>query len=126
MHLKIYFFVAIIARAFAFIHPITIRGRYFIDSETEELVSNLPRMHTRKSLTTKFYIKGVDYQPGGSSGVAEDADPLSDPAICARDIALFQDLGINVCSSTIYQNFYANARPSGSTQSIPISTTTSV
>lgn len=67
--------------AIAFIHPITIHGRYFVDSVTRE----------------PFYIKGVDYQPGGSSGVAEHADPLSDPAICARDIALFQDLGINVC-----------------------------
>lgn len=43
----------------------------------------------------QFFIKGVDYQPGGSSGVNKHADPLSDPAKCARDIYLFQDLGIN-------------------------------
>lgn len=45
----------------------------------------------------QFYIKGVDYQPGGSSGVTDDKDPLSDPKECARDIIMLQDLGINVC-----------------------------
>lgn len=39
---------------------------------------------------------GVDYQPGGSSGVTSSSDPLSDPSKCARDIIMFQDLGINV------------------------------
>lgn len=62
-----------------FVHPITIHGRYFIDSVTKE----------------PFYIKGVDYQPGGSSGISKQQDPLSDPDICARDIILFQALGIN-------------------------------
>ncbi|ABN66293.2 Glycolipid anchored surface protein 4 precursor, partial [Scheffersomyces stipitis CBS 6054] len=42
-----------------------------------------------------FYIRGVDYQPGGSSGISANRDPLSDPDICARDISLFQELGIN-------------------------------
>lgn len=37
----------------------------------------------------------MDYQPGGSSGVNEHSDPLSNPAFCARDIFLFQELGIN-------------------------------
>jgi len=37
----------------------------------------------------------VDYQPGGSSGVSADSDPLSDIQKCARDTYLFQDLGIN-------------------------------
>jgi 1,3-beta-glucanosyltransferase GAS4 len=41
-------------------------------------------------------IKGVDYQPGGSAEVGKSKwDPLSDPDICARDIALFQRLGVN-------------------------------
>lgn len=48
-------------------------------------------------MVIKFYIKGVDYQPGGSSAVSEVRDPLSDPDTCTRDILLFQDLGINVC-----------------------------
>lgn len=51
--------------------------------------------------TAKFYIRGVDYQPGGSSAVSETSDPLSDPVTCARDILLFQDLNINVCASNI-------------------------
>lgn len=40
-------------------------------------------------------IKGVDYQPGGSAAVEKGSDPLSDPEKCARDIFLFQKLGIN-------------------------------
>lgn len=61
------------------IHPIQIRGKHFVDSVTNE----------------PFFIKGVDYQPGGSSDVVSDTDPLSDIQTCSRDIALFQDLGIN-------------------------------
>jgi len=40
----------------------------------------------------RFYIRGVDYQPGGSSDVA---DPIADEAGCTRDIPYFQKLGIN-------------------------------
>jgi hypothetical protein len=40
----------------------------------------------------RFYIRGVDYQPGGSSDVA---DPIADADGCARDIAEFKKLGIN-------------------------------
>ena len=40
----------------------------------------------------RFYIRGVDYQPGGSS---DAADPLADTDICKRDIAEFQKLKIN-------------------------------
>ncbi|ODQ81973.1 glycoside hydrolase family 72 protein [Babjeviella inositovora NRRL Y-12698] len=64
---------------YASIHPITIHGQKFIDSITKET----------------FLIKGVDYQPGGSSAVTANFDPLSDPNTCARDIILFQELGIN-------------------------------
>lgn len=42
--------------------------------------------------TERFYIRGVDYQPGGSS---KAADPLADADGCARDLEYFQDLGIN-------------------------------
>jgi len=41
---------------------------------------------------SRFYIRGVDYQPGGSSNVA---DPIADPAGCKRDIVEFKKLGIN-------------------------------
>ncbi|AQZ09309.1 GAS4 (YOL132W) [Zygosaccharomyces parabailii] len=65
--------------ACAYVAPISINGKQFVNS-----INNEP-----------FFLKGVDYQPGGSSEVNEDRDPLSDPLACARDIVLFQDLGIN-------------------------------
>ncbi|KAF7184972.1 1,3-beta-glucanosyltransferase gel1 [Pseudocercospora fuligena] len=40
----------------------------------------------------RFYIRGVDYQPGGSS---KAEDPIADTATCQRDIAEFKKLGIN-------------------------------
>lgn len=40
----------------------------------------------------RFYIRGVDYQPGGSSLLA---DPIADAAGCQRDVQYFQQLGIN-------------------------------
>jgi hypothetical protein len=41
----------------------------------------------------RFYVRGVDYQPGGSSA---NLDPLADPKICRPDIEKFEKLGINV------------------------------
>jgi len=45
----------------------------------------------------RFQIVGVAYQPGGSAGYNPElkVDPLSDPAICLRDAALLQVLGVN-------------------------------
>ncbi|KAI1167743.1 glycoside hydrolase family 72 protein [Nemania serpens] len=40
----------------------------------------------------RFYVRGIDYQPGGSS---TNADPLADTKICSRDIQRFKDLGVN-------------------------------
>jgi hypothetical protein len=40
----------------------------------------------------RFYIRGIDYQPGGSSKLA---DPLADTATCRRDVEEFKKLGIN-------------------------------
>ncbi|RMZ84879.1 hypothetical protein DV738_g454, partial [Chaetothyriales sp. CBS 135597] len=40
----------------------------------------------------RFYIRGVDYQPGGSSKLA---DPIADEDGCKRDIVQFKKLGIN-------------------------------
>lgn len=44
-----------------------------------------------------FFVKGIDYQPGGSSGYdgKKMSDVLDDPDICARDALVFQQLGIN-------------------------------
>jgi hypothetical protein len=41
---------------------------------------------------SRFYIRGVDYQPGGSSQLV---DPIADATTCTRDIAEFTKLGIN-------------------------------
>ncbi|CBX98842.1 beta-glucanosyltransferase [Plenodomus lingam] len=40
----------------------------------------------------RFYIRGVDYQPGGAS---DAKDPIADVDGCKRDIEKFKDLGIN-------------------------------
>ncbi|KAI1814187.1 Glucanosyltransferase-domain-containing protein [Poronia punctata] len=40
----------------------------------------------------RFYVRGIDYQPGGSSA---NEDPLANPDICTRDIKRFADLGVN-------------------------------
>ncbi|CAK7230780.1 1,3-beta-glucanosyltransferase [Sporothrix bragantina] len=42
--------------------------------------------------STRFYVRGIDYQPGGSSNLA---DPLADTSVCNRDIAEFKKLGVN-------------------------------
>lgn len=58
------------------IAPIVTNGNSFFYSDTNE----------------RFYIRGLDYQPGGSSNLT---DPLADPATCERDIKYFKQLGIN-------------------------------
>lgn len=40
----------------------------------------------------RFYVRGVDYQPGGSSKLE---DPIATEADCKRDISKFIKLGIN-------------------------------
>jgi hypothetical protein len=50
---------------------------------------------------TRFYIRGIDYQPGGSSNMA---DPLADTTVCKRDIAEFKKLGINTVRVYITDN----------------------
>lgn len=40
----------------------------------------------------RFFIRGVDYQPGGAS---DAKDPIADSAGCQRDIEYFKKLGIN-------------------------------
>jgi len=57
------------------IEPITIKGNAFFQGNK------------------RFYIRGLDYQPGGSSA---NVDPLADPKICLKDIEKFKKLGINV------------------------------
>ncbi|KAF2000941.1 glycoside hydrolase family 72 protein [Amniculicola lignicola CBS 123094] len=40
----------------------------------------------------RFYIRGVDYQPGGAS---DAKDPIADATACKRDIVKFKSLGLN-------------------------------
>ncbi|KAF2758879.1 beta-glucanosyltransferase [Pseudovirgaria hyperparasitica] len=58
--------------------------------------SNTPQVTTKGNAffagDKRFYIRGVDYQPGGSSNVA---DPIADANGCKRDVEKFKDLGIN-------------------------------
>ncbi|KAJ5724503.1 hypothetical protein N7493_006231 [Penicillium malachiteum] len=56
------------------ITPITVKGNAFFQGDD------------------RFYIRGVDYQPGGSSKLA---DPIADADGCKRDIQKFKDLGLN-------------------------------
>ncbi|CAK7273197.1 1,3-beta-glucanosyltransferase [Sporothrix epigloea] len=42
--------------------------------------------------SSRFYVRGIDYQPGGSSNLA---DPLANADVCNRDITEFKKLGIN-------------------------------
>ncbi|GFF32749.1 1,3-beta-glucanosyltransferase gel1 [Aspergillus udagawae] len=56
------------------ITPITVKGNAFFKGDD------------------RFYIRGVDYQPGGSSDLA---DPIADANGCKRDIAKFKELGLN-------------------------------
>ncbi|KAL5336576.1 1,3-beta-glucanosyltransferase Gel1 [Aspergillus crustosus] len=56
------------------ITPITVKGNAFFKGNS------------------RFYMRGVDYQPGGSSNLA---DPIADVDSCKRDIEKFKDLGLN-------------------------------
>ncbi|KAF2470050.1 1,3-beta-glucanosyltransferase Gel1 [Lindgomyces ingoldianus] len=56
------------------ITPVTVKGNAFFAGDS------------------RFYIRGVDYQPGGAS---DAKDPIADAASCKRDIAEFKKLGLN-------------------------------
>ncbi|KAL4817196.1 Glucanosyltransferase-domain-containing protein [Aspergillus spinulosporus] len=54
--------------------PITVKGNAFFKGDD------------------RFYIRGVDYQPGGSSDLS---DPIADADGCKRDLEKFKELGLN-------------------------------
>ncbi|CCH45072.1 putative secreted protein [Wickerhamomyces ciferrii] len=66
--------------------PITVKGKRFIKPNSDASTQG-----------EVFFIKGIDYQPGGSSGYDSSSgeDALSDPDTCYRDAYAFQQLGIN-------------------------------
>lgn len=55
--------------------PITTKGNAFFQGDS------------------RFYIRGVDYQPGGTSNGL--TDPIADAETCKRDIPKFKALGLN-------------------------------
>ncbi|KAF4626631.1 hypothetical protein G7Y89_g11530 [Cudoniella acicularis] len=64
---------------------------------TEELVArasstSLTPITVKGNGSSRFYIRGVDWQPGGSSQLV---DPMADTTTCTRDIAEFVKLGLN-------------------------------
>ncbi|KAK2753453.1 beta-glucanosyltransferase [Arachnomyces sp. PD_36] len=54
--------------------PVTVKGNAFFKGDE------------------RFYIRGIDYQPGGSSQLK---DPIAEPETCKRDIKKFKELGAN-------------------------------
>lgn len=73
--------LALYAQSAVAVRPIVIKGANFVNSVTGN----------------RFQVVGVAYQPGGSSGYnpGSGIDPLSNGAVCMRDAALMQSLGIN-------------------------------
>ncbi|GMF06593.1 unnamed protein product [Ambrosiozyma monospora] len=67
---------SLVSSALATLPAIEVKGNAFFDSDSGD----------------RFYIRGVDYQPGGSSNLT---DPLADKSVCSRDIPYFKDLGVN-------------------------------
>lgn len=74
--MNFYSLLAFCSLAVATLPTIEVRGNAFYNSETNE----------------RFYIKGIDYQPGGA---ANATDPLADDSNCKRDVPYFKDLGVN-------------------------------
>ncbi|ODQ61829.1 glycoside hydrolase family 72 protein [Wickerhamomyces anomalus NRRL Y-366-8] len=66
--------------------PITVKGKRFIKPNSDASTQG-----------EVFFIKGIDYQPGGSSGYdsATGVDALSNPDACYRDAYAFQQMNIN-------------------------------
>ena len=61
------------------VSPVEMQGANFVDTATGN----------------RFFIIGVDYQPGGSSGYGTtQSDPLSNATACLRDAVLMQELGV--------------------------------
>ncbi|GMM35117.1 putative 1,3-beta-glucanosyltransferase [Saccharomycopsis crataegensis] len=68
--------------------PLTIKGNRFIKPATKASDDG-----------EVFFLKGVDYQPGGSSaytGDDADGDVLSDANACYRDAYVLQQAGVNI------------------------------
>lgn len=69
--------LTLVSSALAALTPIEVKGNAFYEQGSD----------------TRFYIRGVDYQPGGASNAS---DPLLNEESCKRDIEKFKDLGLNM------------------------------
>ncbi|VEU19819.1 DEKNAAC100029 [Brettanomyces naardenensis] len=76
----------LLARAGQAMMPIEVVGKRFVQ----------PSYHVEDDGEV-FFIKGIDYQPGGSSAYSDDSktDVLSDAEACLRDAFSIQQLGAN-------------------------------
>ncbi|EOD48262.1 Glycolipid anchored surface protein GAS1 [Neofusicoccum parvum] len=76
-----YLLASLVASTAVAVNPIEINGQDFVDTKTNK----------------RFYVIGVDYQPGGQAGYDEGSgkDPLTDADACLRDAAIMQQLGVN-------------------------------
>lgn len=74
--MKSFSMMAVLSLAAAALPPIEVRGNAFYPQGSDE----------------RFYIRGIDYQPGGASNAT---DPLADESNCKRDVPYFKDLGVN-------------------------------
>lgn len=65
---------------------LSVKGKRFLQPNTDATVQG-----------DAYFIKGIDYQPGGSSGYDSSTgeDALTDVEACWRDAYVFQQLGIN-------------------------------
>ncbi|KAF7193610.1 1,3-beta-glucanosyltransferase gel1 [Pseudocercospora fuligena] len=91
--------LALSAASFAAAGPAKIEARATASSSGSASgtgSTSLPTVTTKGNAffagSDRFYIRGVDYQPGGSS---DATDPLADYSTCSRDIPYFKKLGLN-------------------------------
>lgn len=70
---------ALVAAVKASLNPITVSGNAFFNG------------------SDRFYVRGVDYQPGGASSIGTPSwqDPLGNKTTCEHDFALMSQLGSN-------------------------------
>jgi hypothetical protein len=80
------------ALAYGAATPVVLEARAASNTSSGSLPTITTKGNAFFAGNDRFYIRGIDYQPGGSSGAK---DPIADTAGCQRDIVEFKKLGIN-------------------------------
>lgn len=65
------------------IPKVTVKGNGMLITTPTQLMPILTCIEAFFAGSERFYVRGVDYQPGGSS---DAADPIADITKCKRDI----------------------------------------